>query len=368
MELPSATITATAVNIGREPLLATLSYFGDMLALETADAQGTVSVWNNKTRRLEAVFRNETHLPKTQNLPYKMVGRGFRRDFRGPDHFGFYDPSPMMATHCQFDKFGRSLAIERIDPSERTVVSVWNVQTGSKLFTLPSSDSPTWSHDCRFLAVRGTSDESRKIRKDIGYWHQKDSVHVWKAVESVAQQQLESPIPFLSFHKDGTQIEANGFAFDVERDGGALRLVRKVISPGGYRPRFQKPPANMVVHSPDGNWTVVFSNQGKNLVISNNLTSATGAVFESHSGEVLALAVSSDSHILASGGVDSMIRFWDLPTGRELAVWKASSSVISALAFDPTGEILASGSDDGTLKLWNIQFLRQELRKLDLDW
>jgi WD40 repeat protein len=81
-----------------------------------------------------------------------------------------------------------------------------------------------------------------------------------------------------------------------------------------------------------------------------------------------ALAVSTDGKFAVTGGVDRMIRVWDIPTARELARWEAHDSEVTALAFSPDGATLASASKQGTLKLWDLRAIREELRKLGLDW
>ncbi|MCX6907604.1 MAG: hypothetical protein NTY01_06125, partial [Verrucomicrobia bacterium] len=80
------------------------------------------------------------------------------------------------------------------------------------------------------------------------------------------------------------------------------------------------------------------------------------------------LAVSPDGKFAVTGGVDRMIRVWEIPTARELARWEAHDSDVTALAFSPDGTTLASASKQGALKLWNLSSLRAELRKLGLDW
>jgi WD40 repeat protein len=81
-----------------------------------------------------------------------------------------------------------------------------------------------------------------------------------------------------------------------------------------------------------------------------------------------ALAVSPDGKFAVTGGVDRMIRVWEIPTARELARWEAHDSDVTALAFSPDGATLASASKQGALKLWHLPALRAELCKLGLDW
>ncbi|HEU4389879.1 MAG TPA: WD40 repeat domain-containing serine/threonine-protein kinase [Blastocatellia bacterium] len=85
-----------------------------------------------------------------------------------------------------------------------------------------------------------------------------------------------------------------------------------------------------------------------------------------HYGGVMALTRSPDGRMLASGGADRMIYFWEIPSGRKLAGWEAHKSGISALDFSFDGKTLASGAEDATVKLWDLPFIRNELSRLGL--
>ncbi|MEA5626152.1 serine/threonine-protein kinase [Nostoc sp. UHCC 0251] len=81
-----------------------------------------------------------------------------------------------------------------------------------------------------------------------------------------------------------------------------------------------------------------------------------------HSGtlsSVNALAISPDSHTLASGSDDNTIKLWDLNTKKVLASLSGHSQAVKSVAFSPDGQILATASDDKTIKLWQVETLKE---------
>lgn len=81
-----------------------------------------------------------------------------------------------------------------------------------------------------------------------------------------------------------------------------------------------------------------------------------------HSGtlsSVNTLAISPDSHTLASGSDDKNIKLWDLNTKKVLASLSGHSQAVKSVAFSPDGKILASASDDKTIKLWQVETLEE---------
>ncbi len=73
-----------------------------------------------------------------------------------------------------------------------------------------------------------------------------------------------------------------------------------------------------------------------------------------HAGQVLSIAFTSDSKLMASGSVDKTIVLWDPATGNELLALKGHTGTVGSVAFSPDDKQLASGSADNTIKIWDV--------------
>ena len=68
--------------------------------------------------------------------------------------------------------------------------------------------------------------------------------------------------------------------------------------------------------------------------------------------------------LLATGGDDKLIKYWNVADGKELRKSQGHGAPIYGLAFSPDGAKLASSSVDKTIRIWNVAD-GKELHKLD---
>jgi WD40 repeat protein len=97
-----------------------------------------------------------------------------------------------------------------------------------------------------------------------------------------------------------------------------------------------------------------------------------------HEGEITAIAIHPDSHLLASGSSDKSIKLWDLETGelQHTFVGRGWSGLkpdghrtpITSLVFSPDGYTLFSGSQDGIIKEWDLQTYKLSMSLRSKGW
>jgi mono/diheme cytochrome c family protein len=73
------------------------------------------------------------------------------------------------------------------------------------------------------------------------------------------------------------------------------------------------------------------------------------------SGAIQCVAIHPKGHLVAAGGVDRVLRLWDLKSGQEIRQFKGHNDEITAVAFAPGGRWLVTGSRDRTVRLWDTE-------------
>ena len=74
-----------------------------------------------------------------------------------------------------------------------------------------------------------------------------------------------------------------------------------------------------------------------------------------HADAVTAVAFSPDRRYLASGGLDGVVKVWELPTRLERCSFTAKGGSIAGVALDAKTDRLASVTKDGVVQVWEIR-------------
>ena len=70
---------------------------------------------------------------------------------------------------------------------------------------------------------------------------------------------------------------------------------------------------------------------------------------------VTSVCISPDGTLVAAGSLDTIVRIWDVQTGKLVERLKGHRDSVYSVAFTPDGRGLVSGSLDKTLKYWDVQ-------------
>jgi WD40 repeat protein len=130
-------------------------------------------------------------------------------------------------------------------------------------------------------------------------------------------------------------------------------------------------PVAFLTDTPGPVHALVFSRDGRRLVVGSGLPARSGAVrvyavpdgtleqvFEGHKDVVYAIALRNDGCQLASAGFDSTVRLWNLADGSPAGVFRGHSDFVYEVAYAADGRSLLSASKDRSVKRFDATTLK----------
>ena len=211
------------------------------------------------------------------------------------------------------------------------------------------------------------STSQSETEQEQGEEYDPENVQQWNLPEGAIRRIGKGEASDVTYAPDGQRLAVAGsigiWIYDA-RTLTPLKLIagdtsRKVRSDGSVWARSVW--INSVSFSPDGK-TIVSGGSGgmdKILRLWDVNTGSLLKTFKGHTIWVNSVRFSPDGKTIVSGGSDKTIHLWDAETGGNIQTFKGHTGSVNSVRFSPDGQTIASGSEDGTVRLWDVKTGRQ---------
>ncbi len=151
------------------------------------------------------------------------------------------------------------------------------------------------------------------------------------------------------------QAAESTYAVDGTLIPGLDRILRQVVQADHVHTSI--PRSGALAYSPDGD-SLVIGDEGGLLSFWNVTTDELDRFYfqDRHSGLISDLKFSQDGRILATSSVDSLVKTWDISSGRLLSAL-VTGAPVNAIAVSPDGDQIAAASTDGSIQIWDVSSL-----------
>jgi RNA polymerase sigma factor (sigma-70 family) len=204
--------------------------------------------------------------------------------------------------------------------------------------------------------------------KSLAFGSTDSTVRLWDLPaekEQAIYGKLTNYVQAVAFSRDGKHLAAvtadgppaKGFPNPSEVCVWATATREKLFTTNRYSPEFSG-----VAFDPEGRW-VAAANQAETILW--DLTGKERTRIPGHAGRTTALAVSPDGRMIATGGLDRVVRLWDAG-GEHLLPLTDHAASVRAAAFSPDGKTLAVGCGDrdaGEVRLWSLASILAQVER-----
>ncbi len=256
-------------------------------------------------------------------------------------------------TVVNFSPDGQSVATGSNDGS----VKLWNAKTGDQLQDFRGHRgvvlTASFSRDGKRLVSTGRDGFVR-------LWNLAD-----RPVQRLELTGFKDDVNAIAFSPDGKTIAGAGDEGVMRlwdaKSGKELKVWKEAIQ------RISKNPSNVqdIAFSPDGKFIVagglnvpiarVWNLKGSLTEPQANLNT-NKETQEIHQGDIMTVAVSPDSQLVATGSSDNIMRIWKpkSPNGELVKVTQKQENLISTVLFAPDKKQIVTADGDGYVAFWDL--------------
>ncbi|MET0136285.1 MAG: protein kinase [Kibdelosporangium sp.] len=248
------------------------------------------------------------------------------------------------------------------------VVQVWDAATGDLVHRL-TGPPDTQAYEAAF-----SPDGSQLAVSGAGV------LIVWDTVTGKEIGRFQRPgtqLIAVSYSPDGKTIALAGRTpAETEEDHDEILLLRAddrtLADRRPTRGEERNPQSNAVdsnyptsvSYSPDGRTLAISLSAGKVALWHLVDPGADMTFLRGHEGIANDVEFSPDGTMLASGGVDRVVRLWRANDGQQAGELTGFDSTVRKVSFSPDGRMLAVAGQDTVVRLWDVAG-RQPLARLD---
>jgi WD40 repeat protein len=253
-----------------------------------------------------------------------------------------------------------------------TGIVVWDVATGHVVCTVPGRSSGS--------DVLAFSPDGRRIAVVVGGDGAPDRVRISDARTGRALCDLRDTLPeiaSLSFSPDGKAVAVASHRndlpitdrialYDVQTGAELTRVSREAsLNPRAVCTRVVFSPDGKHLATLAGDTIAVWSADGtRSLHVFRHLTrDFTGLGFSADGQRLVAVGPGLRAGALYTQGIPSVVKVWDMATGKEEGTFPVDAEKVQGLSFSPQRGRLALGCGDGTVRLWRVATWQETLEE-----
>jgi WD40 repeat protein len=212
-------------------------------------------------------------------------------------------------------------------------VKVWNLADGKELLSLVHPDT--------VLSVAFNDDRSRIITGSADR-----QTRVWDAGTGTLVEAFTEAGPVRSVAAHPTQAAVISMTDGKTAVVDTLSAVRVIAA--------SKSPVRSLAVTANGSHVLTASDD-MTLKLWNTTTGANDRVLAGSDHYIRAVAVSKNNALVAVGGVDTLVRLYDLAEAKLVGTFRVPADV-HGLSFSPDNKVLAAACADKSVQVWNVVY------------